>query len=253
MQSKQLEDEVAKARVEITSLLEDDKKITAKETFLLYQKKIDDFCKINNVNPVDKADKIRFAHEFQKWGNNIFAKPKSTPDIATKVMSELPKPIKDEPIQDNDINNTIQGNSVSRAVEQLVVVDIKVREAIAFWICLLCWLTEVTGIETENNVIEPIELVKCFYPNQKYILEAVNEVLSYKGPEREIAVLGTANRIKRLNNDLMHQFLTISIFIFRQTDFNTLNSKQSEREKQLLYWMTNTLFPDIYSSTFKTP
>lgn len=252
VQSKQLENEISKARVEIISLLEDDKKITAKETFILYQKRIDDFCEINNIKFADKAEKIRFAHEFEKWGSGIFTKLTATPAIDNKVIRELTELVKEERIE-KEFSDSIQGNSISRAVEHLIIVDIKIRESIAFWLCLLCWITETTAIETENNVIEPIELIKCFYPNEKHVLEAVHEVLLFKGPEREIAVLGAANRIKRLNDDLMHQFLTINIFIFRQIDFNELNSKQLEREKQLLYWVTNTLFPDIYRSTFKAP
>lgn len=231
MQSKQLEDELAKARVEISRLHEQNMVNTAKESFAMYNNKIDEFCRINQIAPHEKSSKIMFATEFEKWGKNLFASDKTEPTNAPVVRQHENTEKKPDKVTIGKSADKILSSSEDEKVrifqklirECFVGVDDTTRGCVGIYISLLSLTSGSYLLEKEYNIMDLSEILCAIPVNIEGAIEHALKIR--KSANSGLGIIPLASIIVKLDTRRMEVFSYLCLYVLNGVDMNNYQPK----------------------------
>lgn len=236
MQSKQLEDEIATARVEISRLYEQKLFVTAQESFNTHVNKINNFCYLNRINQGDKSTKILFAVEFEKWGRNLMGNNVKSIQ-KTDTLPAIPK----KEVEDN-----------FEAQIQICFADL--NEITRFRIGLYLYSVHLTSGAHKNPKkafdLSIISMLLAIPSNANIVMECIHKVSNESGNIYQKYLSEAADTVNGLEQNKIEILSYLTMYALNQFDTNDLNGTDRQVVDYFLCGWTPRIYNLITKKSF---
>jgi hypothetical protein len=235
MSSKKLEEELEQARVDIIRSHEQKLFDTAKATYNLNIKKIDEFCKLNHIHSHDRAAKISFAQEFIEWGAKFINQgSKSEKALPSESIVSIDKTKSDK---NEDFKNGIRNRFSD------------LDELTRFGIGLYLYNASVvagTNINKKSSFgVDIIDMLLAIPANAGVIVSCVNNA-AHGGEDAALYkkyIAESSGRINKLDQNKTNTLAYLTLYSLNKFDTTDLSIK----EKQFVDYFLLAFFPRIHT------